>query len=100
MRKGYKETMPKKAHDTHHLPVWGVPDSAEADIPRVDPRLEPLYQGFRQRLLTDPAFEGQVLELILDRIMAELYVPLNRTPRKGLVLELKRKATQSEKQEN
>ena len=41
---------------------------------------EALYRGFRQRLCEDPEFEGQILELILDRLMAELFVPTNHSP--------------------
>lgn len=53
---------------------------------------EALYRGFRRRLIKDPKFESQILGMIMDRLMAELYVPMNRTPRKGLVLELRRRA--------
>lgn len=54
---------------------------------------EALYRGFRQRLLEDQAFEGQVLELIMDRIMTELFVPISHTPRKGVMLKIRRKET-------
>lgn len=52
---------------------------------------EGLYKGFRKRLLEDPAFEHQVLEMILERIMSELYVPLNHRPQAGLKLSIVRK---------
>lgn len=41
---------------------------------------EGVYRGFRQRLLNDPEFEGQILEMILDRLMAELFVPAEYSP--------------------
>lgn len=53
--------------------------------------LEALYKGFRQRLCEDPAFEQEILELVMDRIMAELYVPLNHRPQAGLKLSICRK---------
>lgn len=53
--------------------------------------IEALYNGFRQRLLDDPAFERHLTERVIDRIMAELFVPLSHTPRKGVRLSICRK---------
>jgi len=33
---------------------------------------EALYRGFRKRLLSDPDFEGRILDMVLDRLMAEM----------------------------
>lgn len=54
---------------------------------------EGVYKGFRQRLLEDEAFEHEILEMILERLMSELYVPLNHRPQAGLKLKICRKPT-------
>ena len=47
--------------------------------------IEALYRGFRDRLATDDA----LIEKVLDRLMAELFVPTNYSP--GQVVPLHRK---------
>ena len=47
--------------------------------------IEALYRGFRDRMATDDA----LLEKVLDRLMAELFVPTNYSP--GQVVPLHRK---------
>lgn len=126
MRKGYKETLPKGTHDTEGAPVWGAPEkkksqreqarleafkrNSEKEVPwQASFRMagcgvggytwmnfEGLYKGFRKRLLEDPAFEHQVLEMILERLLSEMYVPLNHRPQVGLKLKICRKPAAKE----
>ena len=50
--------------------------------------IEALYRGFRDRMLTDEEF----LEPIIDRLMAELFVPANYSPGQTVPLHRRRKS--------
>ena len=50
--------------------------------------IEALYRGFRDRLITDEQF----LEPIIDRLMAELFVPANYSPGQTVPLHRRRKS--------
>ena len=49
--------------------------------------IEAMYRGFRDRMINDP----EVLERVLDRLMAELFVPTNYSPGQSVPLHRKPK---------
>jgi len=53
--------------------------------------MESLYRGFAKRLAEDEIFQNTVIERAMDRIMAELFVPVDIAPNIGAKLSIVRK---------